>query len=112
MNISDDILIQHAQQGNERASTQLVERYHEEIFNRLINDEALHNGKRIVVVPTELLDVTKSLRPYLQTSWGNPIEKRSTEVEIYSPDKVNEELLEIFSLSELQSSYTTIDLCA
>jgi RNA polymerase sigma-70 factor (ECF subfamily) len=33
MNISDDILIQHAQQGNERAFAQLVERYHERIFN-------------------------------------------------------------------------------
>jgi len=33
MNISDDVLIQYAQQGNERAFTQLVERYHERIFN-------------------------------------------------------------------------------
>jgi RNA polymerase sigma-70 factor (ECF subfamily) len=41
MNISDDILIQHAQQGNERAFAQLVERYHERIFNvcfRIVGD--------------------------------------------------------------------------
>ena len=41
MNISDDILIQYAQQGNEKAFAQLVERYHERIFNvcfRIVGD--------------------------------------------------------------------------
>jgi hypothetical protein len=62
-------------------------------YVRLIIDEALRNGKRIVVAPTDLLDVAESLKPYLQTSWGTPIEGHSTEVEIYSPDEVTEELL-------------------
>ena len=41
MNISDDILILYARQGNEKAFTQLVERYHERIFNvcfRIVGD--------------------------------------------------------------------------
>lgn len=41
MNISDDILVQHARQGNERAFAQLVERYQERIFNvcfRIVGD--------------------------------------------------------------------------
>ncbi len=41
MNISDEILVQQAQQGNERAFTQLVERYQERIFNvcfRIVGD--------------------------------------------------------------------------
>jgi RNA polymerase sigma-70 factor (ECF subfamily) len=41
MNISDEILVQHAQQGNERAFAQLVERYQERIFNvcfRIVGD--------------------------------------------------------------------------
>lgn len=41
MNISDDILIRYAQQGNEKAFAQLVERYHERIFNvcyRIVGD--------------------------------------------------------------------------
>ena len=41
MNISDDILVQHAQQGNERAFAQLVERYQERVFNvcfRIVGD--------------------------------------------------------------------------
>jgi hypothetical protein len=57
-------------------------------------DKALSNGKRIVVVPTDLLDVAEALKPYLQTPGGPPMEKHSTEVEIYSPDEVTEELLE------------------
>lgn len=41
MNISDEILVQQAQQGNERAFAQLVERYQERIFNvcfRIVGD--------------------------------------------------------------------------
>ncbi len=41
MNISDDILVQQAQQGNERAFAHLIERYQERIFNvcfRIVGD--------------------------------------------------------------------------
>jgi len=41
MNISDDILIHYARQGNEKAFSLLVERYHERIFNvcyRIVGD--------------------------------------------------------------------------
>jgi len=58
-----------------------------------LEDKALHNGKRIIIAPTELLDVAESLKPYLQTSDGTPVEKYSTDVEICSPDEVTEELL-------------------
>ena len=63
-----------------------------------LEDKALHNGKRIVVVPTELLDVTESLKPYLQMSDGTPVEKYSTDADIYSPDEVTEELLKNHNL--------------
>jgi len=59
-----------------------------------LEDKALTNGKRIVVVPNELLDVAEALKPYLQTPGGPPMEKYSTEVEIYSPDEVTDELME------------------
>ena len=77
-----------------------------------LEDKALRYGKRIVVVPTELLDVAEALKPYLQTPWGNPDlpegfadldedQKRLTitlPVEIYSPDEVTEELLKNHNL--------------
>jgi hypothetical protein len=60
-------------------------------YVRLAKDEALHHGKRIVVAPTELMDVAEALKAYLQTPGGTP-------VEIYSPDEVTEELLENHNL--------------
>jgi len=63
-----------------------------------LRDKALSNGKRIVVAPSELLDVAEALKPYLQTLGGTPMEKYSTDVEIYSPDEVTEELLENHNL--------------
>jgi hypothetical protein len=37
-----------------------------------ITDEALRYGKRIVIVPSELLDIAEALRPYLEKRLDNP----------------------------------------
>ena len=78
---------------------------------RLAEREALRNGKRIVVAPTELLDVAEALKPYLQRRWGHMAELDNDgvdvdreqllagiPVEIYSADEVTEELLENHNL--------------
>lgn len=72
----------------------------------LAEREVLRNGKRIIVAPTELLDVAEALKPCLQRRRGR-VEKLDNDgivdlkqlipaipVEIYSPDEVTEELLE------------------
>ena len=77
----------------------------------LAEREALRNGKRIIVAPTELLSVAEALKPYIQIRWGLTAKLDNDgidvdreqllagiPVEIYSPDEVTEELLENHNL--------------
>lgn len=63
-----------------------------------IEDAALNSGKRIVVAPTELMDVAEALKPYLlgRLSLPKPQELSGDApepIEIYSPEKVTDDLL-------------------
>jgi len=70
-----------------------------------ITDEDLRHGKRIVIVPQELLDIAEALKPYLEKRLDNPQQLVTDEpsvdrtqlvpipVEIYTPDEATEELL-------------------
>jgi len=75
-----------------------------------ITDEALRHGKRIIIVPSELLDVAEALKPYLEKRLDNPQQLITDEpstnrtqlmpipVEIYPPDETTEELLKHHNL--------------